>query len=134
MTEPTEAETTDVETPETARVWCSFCGKPNTEVQKMIAGPGVHICGECVALCNTILEEEEAGSVEPPPHVAIWETLEDDQILTHIPRIAAVEAQVDHNLREWVGELRNRGVTWERIGTALGVTRQSAWERFSGER
>lgn len=130
MAESTETETGSTET--TARVWCSFCGKANTLVQKMIGGPGVHICDECVNLCNTILAEETDSSAQPK--VAIWESLDDEQILTHIPRIAAVEAQIDHNLREWVGELRNRGITWERIGTALGVTRQSAWERFSGER
>jgi hypothetical protein len=54
-------------------------------------------------------------------------------MLDHVPRIAAVADQVDANLRSWVAELRRRGVTWTRIGQALGITRQSAWERFSGE-
>jgi len=36
-------------------------------------------------------------------------------------------------LRTWVLELRRRGVTWVRIGASLGMTRQSAWERFAGE-
>ena len=42
---------------------CSFCGKGQDEVQKLIAGPGVYICDECVHLCNLILNEEaeEAG-------------------------------------------------------------------------
>jgi hypothetical protein len=57
----------------------------------------------------------------------------DEQILEYIPRIAAVEDQVEESLREWVGRLRDRGVTWERIGATLGMTRQSAWGRFSGE-
>lgn len=40
---------------------CSFCGKPNGEVERMIAGPnGVFICNECVALCNEIIAEERA--------------------------------------------------------------------------
>jgi hypothetical protein len=54
-------------------------------------------------------------------------------MLDHIPRVAAVADQVEANLRTWVQELRRRGVTWARIGGALGITRQSAWERFSGE-
>ena len=38
-------------------VYCSFCGKPQEDVRKIIAGPGVYICNECVDLCNNILEE-----------------------------------------------------------------------------
>ena len=37
---------------------CSFCGKSQRQVKKLIAGPGVYICDECVALCVEILEEE----------------------------------------------------------------------------
>lgn len=39
---------------------CSFCGKPNGQVRKLVQGPGVYICDECVALCNEILEEDIA--------------------------------------------------------------------------
>lgn len=38
---------------------CSFCGTPHDEVPKLIAGPGVYICSECVEKCNKILLEEE---------------------------------------------------------------------------
>jgi len=38
---------------------CSFCGRGPEQVQKLITGPGVHICNECIALCNDILREEE---------------------------------------------------------------------------
>ena len=37
---------------------CSFCGKSQKEVKKLIAGPSVYICDECIALCNDILAEE----------------------------------------------------------------------------
>src|ERR671938_2112783 len=37
---------------------CSFCGKSQKQVKKLIAGPGVYICDECIALCNEIIEEE----------------------------------------------------------------------------
>lgn len=41
---------------------CSFCGKSQREVKKLIAGNGVYICDECVSLCNEILEEEKFAS------------------------------------------------------------------------
>jgi ATP-dependent Clp protease ATP-binding subunit ClpX len=37
---------------------CSFCGKPQKQVKKLIAGPGIYICDECVDLCNDIMDEE----------------------------------------------------------------------------
>ena len=37
---------------------CSFCGKPQSKVRKLIAGPGVYICDECIGICSSILEEE----------------------------------------------------------------------------
>ena len=47
---------------------CSFCGKSQEQVRKLIAGPGVYICDECVELCNEILDEEliEEGSSPTP--------------------------------------------------------------------
>jgi ATP-dependent Clp protease ATP-binding subunit ClpX len=107
---------------------CSFCGRPEHEVQKMIAGPGVYICDECVQKCNDILGPE--GS-PPAPQLPQWESMTDEQVLDHLPRIAVVGAQVEASLRTWVLRLRERGVTWARIGSALDMTRQSAWERFA---
>jgi ATP-dependent Clp protease ATP-binding subunit ClpX len=43
---------------------CSFCGKSQKQVKKLIAGPGVYICDECIDLCNEIIEEEFAESPE----------------------------------------------------------------------
>ncbi len=43
---------------------CSFCGKTQKQVKKLIAGPGVYICDECIELCNEIIEEEFAEAVE----------------------------------------------------------------------
>src|SRR6476661_8819244 len=42
---------------------CSFCGKSQRQVKKLIAGPGVYICDECIDLCNEIIDEE----LTPPP-------------------------------------------------------------------
>ena len=59
---------------------CSFCGKSQKQVKKLIAGPGVYICDECIDLCNEIIEEElsegsEVGLEELPKPREIWEFL-----------------------------------------------------------
>jgi ATP-dependent Clp protease ATP-binding subunit ClpX len=112
---------------------CSFCLKSPGQVAKMVGGPGVFICNECVGLCNDILALEG----EPKPNedaVASWQQrLSDEELLGHLPKIQAAAAQVQQHLTAWVRQARERGITWTRIGEALGMTRQSAWERFSGE-
>jgi ATP-dependent Clp protease ATP-binding subunit ClpX len=45
---------------------CSFCGKSQKQVRKLIAGPGVYICDECIDLCNEIIDEELGVSPKPP--------------------------------------------------------------------
>jgi ATP-dependent Clp protease ATP-binding subunit ClpX len=45
---------------------CSFCGKSQKQVKKLIAGPGVYICDECIDLCNEIIEEELSDSADMP--------------------------------------------------------------------
>src|SRR5690606_11336365 len=44
-------------------LYCSFCGKSQHEVRKLIAGPTVFICDECVELCNDIIREETKGGI-----------------------------------------------------------------------
>jgi hypothetical protein len=107
---------------------CSFCGLPHTEVAKLIAGPGIYICDGCVDLCVGVLAESAAAE---PPSLPEWAALSNDELLQRIPHIAASAANIEAGLRERVDQLRERGVSWARIGAALGMTRQSAWERFS---
>ena len=54
-------------------LYCSFCGKSQHEVRKLIAGPSVFVCDECVDLCNDIIREEvqESGSDKPKDHLPI---------------------------------------------------------------
>ncbi|MET7760136.1 ClpX C4-type zinc finger protein [Streptomyces sp. NPDC005389] len=110
---------------------CSFCGKPSSEVGKLVSGPGVYICGECVALAERIV----AGAMGEPfaRSIHAWTSMTDEEILNRLPRVAAEIDRAETELRLWVQELRRRGVTWTRIGATLNITRQSAWERFSGE-
>jgi ClpX C4-type zinc finger len=111
-------------------VACSFCLKPTTEVATMVAGPGVFICDECVMLCVEIIANKPAT----PPEPATWDwNLSDETLLELLPKVAAAGAQVERHLTGFVRKARAAGITWNRIGAALGMTRQSAWERFSGE-
>ncbi|MBO9705373.1 MAG: ATP-dependent Clp protease ATP-binding subunit ClpX, partial [Arthrobacter sp.] len=60
---------------------CSFCGKSQKQVRKLIAGPGVYICDECIELCNEIIEEELAevkdlGPMELPKPREIFDFLQ----------------------------------------------------------
>jgi hypothetical protein len=116
------------------QVNCSFCAKPSSAVAKVVAGPGVYICNECIQLCNDILEEQQQQASSPGTQLpAREEAMTDEEILALLPRIASVSEQTDASLQRLVTVLRGRGVTWARIGAALQITRQSAWERFSGE-
>jgi hypothetical protein len=139
------------DTSTTAIACCSFCLKPNTQVAKLVAGHGVYICNECVVLCSEIIQAElaagpppaDAGaSASPPPaapaggqpRVAPWEQeMSLEEILAALPRVAAAGQQAQEYLTHWVRKARSLGATWARIGAALDMTRQSAWERFSGE-
>ena len=50
---------------------CSFCGKSQEQVHRLIAGPGgVYICNECIDLCREIIEDEQARTPSPKPLVA----------------------------------------------------------------
>jgi len=59
---------------EKGQLKCSFCGKTQDQVRKLVAGPGVYICDECIELCNEIIEEEFGEDTEmdfsdiPKPH------------------------------------------------------------------
>jgi hypothetical protein len=110
--------------PKRRHLRCSFCGKPDCKIGKLIAGPGVFICDACVGVCNKILEAV-------PPAFAGWEAMTDEQLLESLkPSVATVEA-VRTVLQTQVEALRTREVSWAAIGDALGISRQAAWERFS---
>ncbi|GAB3650936.1 ClpX C4-type zinc finger protein [Zhihengliuella somnathii] len=99
----------------------------------MVASPLAAICRACATAAVGKLEEAElveaAVTSEPP-----WERMSDEELLTRLPEVAAAGAQVEEHLAAWVSVTRERGVSWARIGAALGMTRQSAWERFEKSR
>jgi ClpX C4-type zinc finger len=104
---------------------CSFCHKDRDAVAKLVAGPGVYICNECVDLCQLIIADEPAPGF-------VWTEQPDDELLAGLAKVQAVVSQADAAVHDHVGVLRGRGISWTRIGAALGVSKQAAWERFSG--
>ncbi len=111
---------------------CSFCLKPNTEVKALVAGPAVFVCDGCIDLCCQIIGELPA--VRQEPRLLPWEMTDSlDAALANLPNVARARAQVEESLLGWVRRARTLGATWAQIGDALGITRQSAWERFAVE-
>ncbi|EXU69986.1 MULTISPECIES: ATP-dependent Clp protease ATP-binding subunit ClpX [Streptomyces] len=88
---------------------CSFCGKSQKQVKKLIAGPGVYICDECIDLCNEIIEEELAETSEvrweelPKPR-EIYEFLEGYVVGQEAAKKALSVAVYNHYKRVQAGE------------------------------
>ena len=75
------------------RLKCSFCGKSQDQVKKLIAGPGVYICDECVDLCNEILDEE---LFDGAPQPAATETVLPN--LVDIPKPQEIKSFLDQHI------------------------------------
>ncbi|MET7300087.1 ATP-dependent Clp protease ATP-binding subunit ClpX [Embleya sp. NPDC005575] len=88
---------------------CSFCGKSQKQVKKLIAGPGVYICDECIDLCNEIIEEELSESSElkfeelPKPR-EIYEFLDGYVVGQEVAKKALSVAVYNHYKRVQAGE------------------------------
>nr|WP_179423844.1 ATP-dependent Clp protease ATP-binding subunit ClpX [Pedococcus badiiscoriae] len=88
---------------------CSFCGKSQKQVKKLIAGPGVYICDECIDLCNEIIEEElaessELGLDELPKPREIFEFLENYVVGQDVAKRSLAVAVYNHYKRIQAGE------------------------------
>ncbi len=87
---------------------CSFCGKSQKQVKKLIAGPGVYICDECIDLCNEIIEEElsegtEVGLEELPKPREIFDFLNSYVIGQETAKKALAVAVYNHYKRVQAG-------------------------------
>jgi ATP-dependent Clp protease ATP-binding subunit ClpX len=92
---------------------CSFCGKTQKQVKKLIAGPGVYICDECIELCNEIIVEELAeastlGLTELPKPQAIFEFLDQYVIGQDRAKKSLAVAVYNHYKRVQSGEAKRR--------------------------
>ena len=103
---------------------CSFCGKDASQIARLIGGPGVHICDECVGICNKILEAT-------PADFAGWDAMTNERLLSALKSAEATVEATRSVLQAQINELRKREISWQAIGAALGISRQAAWERFS---
>ena len=106
---------------------CSFCAKSQRDVEKLIAGPYIFICNECVALCDKII----AGAYRPGG--GSFKPLErpSEELLALMGSVNYAADGARDFLQQVVDTLRGRDVSWQAIADKLGVSRQSAWERFS---
>lgn len=111
-----------------AEVFCSFCLRSQHEVAKLVAGGGgVHICDDCVRIAGAWMagDAPDLSEFTPP------DQLPAERLLRHLAAIEQTRAGKGGQLQWTVDQLRAREVSWARIGEALGVSRQAAWERFS---
>ena len=90
-----------------AHLKCSFCGKSQEQVRKLIAGPGVYICDECIDLCNEILDEELIDAQGNPRHgaeqgrkaaQATRKSSKPAPTLATIPKPQEIKAFLDHQV------------------------------------
>lgn len=108
------------------KLCCSFCGKSEREVAKLAAGPGgIRICDGCVEACRLFMSGD--GALPRVFKPANWPTERLLQVLGQLN--ATAEAHRAH-LADVADTLRAREISWARIAEILGVSRQTAWERF----
>jgi ATP-dependent Clp protease ATP-binding subunit ClpX len=103
---------------------CSFCGKSQKQVKKLIAGPGVYICDECIDLCNEIIEEEfsstpEVNFTELPKPIEISAYLDDYVVGQDPAKRKLAVAVYNHYKRIRSGEHRRDDVELQKSNILL---------------
>jgi hypothetical protein len=93
---------------------------PQVGVATLIAGQA-SASMTCVDKCDAVLDQAVPAE---PPSLPEWASMWDNELLERIPSTSATN--IEAGLRDLVRELRDRGMSWARIGAALGMTRQSA--------
>lgn len=108
------------------QVCCSFCGKSSREVSALVAGNGgVHICDECVEASAMAMANKDAPQRNLDP--TTWPT---ERLLVALGPLNAMTESHRRHLGDVVDALRRRNVSWAKIAQPLGVSRQTAHERF----
>src|SRR5262245_41298016 len=105
-------------------LFCSFCGKSQHDVKKLIAGPAVFICDECVALCTTIIAETPDPVPDPkaaPAKIDWPSNLPTANLLALVKAQEKSSAASAEQLQKTIDILRKREVSWQVIGDALGI-------------
>jgi ATP-dependent protease Clp ATPase subunit len=108
---------------------CSFCGKAQTEVKTLVAGPGVFICDECVHLCRPIIEKKNKPTTHEVPSL-LPDNAATEALLKTLAGYDGAFERIGAAMQDIADILREREVSWATIGEALTVSRQAAWKRF----
>ena len=122
---------------------CSFCGKSQRQVKKLIAGPGVYICDECIDLCNEIIDEEL--TIPPsfelenlPKPVEIYDVLNEYVVGQETAKRALSVAVYNHYKRVQMSQAEARAATATRSSsrsrTSCCSARPAAARRCSRRR
>jgi len=110
------------------KLHCSFCGKSEDEIKKLAAGPGgITICDGCVEICKVIMHGEGI-SVSRAFDPKTWPQ---ERLLALLQPVNATADAYREHLQTIVETLRTQDVSWAIIAKHLGVSRQTAWERFT---
>jgi ATP-dependent Clp protease ATP-binding subunit ClpX len=110
---------------------CSFCGKAQTEVKALVAGPGVFICDECVHLSQEIIKREKRRpTTQKAPNPLIPDHAPTETLLKTLAGYNGAFERIEAGMQDLADILRERDVSWATIGQTLAVSRQAAWKRF----
>lgn len=110
---------------------CSFCLRPREQTGLLVGAPAVAICRDCTEAARELFQQAPAEPAPAPR--APWDLLSDRELLERLPQVARARDDVENHLRQWVAAARGRHLSWAGIGESLGMSRQSAWERFRGQ-
>jgi hypothetical protein len=108
---------------------CSFCKKNNRQVKKLVAGPGVYICNECLGLCDQLIEEEVTPEDSAKLQAQFLNRAADD-VLAMLPALARTAEEVETELRRWVIRLRQLDTGWDEIAAVLQLSDEEVRQRF----
>jgi ClpX C4-type zinc finger len=110
---------------------CSFCGKPHTAVQRLVAGPGVFICNECIDLSASLVADAAAVTPEESSRRrAHDQDRTTEEILAMLPAMVRAADRIEAELAGWVIRLRERGTGWPTIAGAVELSADAARRRF----
>ena len=111
---------------------CSFCGKSQRQVKKLIAGPGVYICDECIDLCNEIIDEELAT----PTHLDLESLPRPKEIYASLNDYVVSQEEAKRTLAVAVAASRRLGarIPADVIGVSeSGLTSRADLEELAGQ-
>lgn len=111
---------------------CSFCGKPNTAVQRLVAGPGVYICNECVQLSASIIEDAARTTPEESSRRrSQYYSRSSEDILAMLRPLVGTADRIEAELAAWIDRLRAGGTDWAAIAGATGMSIDAVRQRFA---